>query len=337
MTDEQGRLLKWYKSNGRSLPWRGRNDPYEIWVSEVMLQQTTSQAVVPFFDRFLKRFPNVKSLADAEIGDVYELWAGLGYYSRARNLHRAAQKLSALAEFPKTHTTLIEMPGFGPYTSRAVSSLAYDENVGLVDGNVIRVLSRRYALKANWWNTTGRAEIQKRADVLVRGVSARDMNQALMDLGAMVCTSRSPKCGLCPWVKLCAANREENPESYPAPKPKKNKVLLAWYPTVSIQKNSLLLSKNDYAPFLKGQWFLPGSVKSLKSPPKRFLFKHAITHHEIYAMRIQNSNQKKRPSSKPNSRLNSNLRWVKLNEISRICPVSLVTKTLKHVQLRADK
>ena len=140
-------LITWYKENKRDLPWRnpqgsrGSKDPYRIWISEVMLQQTTVTAVIPFYEKFMNRFPKVQDLAQAKIEDVYEYWAGLGYYSRARNLHKAAQ-MFAENGFPKTAAELIEYPGLGPYTSRAIASLAFGEKVGVLDGNVIRVLSR---------------------------------------------------------------------------------------------------------------------------------------------------------------------------------------------------
>ncbi|MGE3973900.1 MAG: A/G-specific adenine glycosylase [Bdellovibrionales bacterium] len=325
MTEQQSSILKWYKSNGRVLPWRGRQDPYHIWISEVMLQQTTSQAVVPFFERFLNRFPTVASLAQSDVGEVLELWSGLGYYSRARNLHKAAQALHLEKQFPKSYVKLLEMPGFGPYTSRAVSSLAFNENVGLVDGNAIRVLSRVYTMKSLWWSTKGRAEIQEKADALVQGVDARDMNQALMDLGSMICTPTSPKCALCPWAKHCQANLEGNPEAYPPAKPKKQKMILAWYPIVEMgeKKKTLLLQKNDYAPFLKGQWLLPGHIKVLKKAPTKFLFKHTITHHDIYTVDIQKKHRAKI------KQVGLQSQWVKMNELARVCPVSLVSKAVQ--------
>jgi A/G-specific adenine glycosylase len=135
------KLKSWYLKNYRDFPWRKTDDPYKIWISEVMLQQTTSTAVIPFYEKFLERFPTIQSLSKSKIEDVYECWAGLGYYSRARNLHKAAVAL-AKTKFPESWKELIIYPGFGPYTARAVSSFAFDENVGVLDGNVIRFTSR---------------------------------------------------------------------------------------------------------------------------------------------------------------------------------------------------
>ena len=134
-------LINWYLANRRPLPWRKDKNPYTIWISEVMLQQTTVAAVIPYFERFIERFPNQHTLAQAELSEVYEYWAGLGYYSRARNLHASAKIISD-SGFPEDYSQLIQLPGFGPYTARAVASLAFDQKVGVLDGNVIRVLSR---------------------------------------------------------------------------------------------------------------------------------------------------------------------------------------------------
>ncbi|MFN8943830.1 MAG: A/G-specific adenine glycosylase, partial [Pseudobdellovibrionaceae bacterium] len=154
-------LLKtWYLQNQRPLPWRKNQNPYAVWISEVMLQQTTVQAVIPFYERFLKRFPTVKSLADASLDDVYSYWSGLGYYSRARNIHSAAQ-IIAQNGFPQSYQQLMFLPGFGPYTARAVSSISFQENVGVVDGNVIRVISRVFGRNDDWWQNKQRDEYQK--------------------------------------------------------------------------------------------------------------------------------------------------------------------------------
>src|SRR5262245_51375573 len=142
LSNAQNDLGHWFKENQRPLPWRLNRDPYRIWISETMLQQTTTTAVIPYFERFVKRFPDLQALARATVGEVVEAWAGLGYYSRARNLHKSAVALAAQGGFPSTAHELENFPGFGPYTSKAVASLAFDEAVGVVDGNVIRVLAR---------------------------------------------------------------------------------------------------------------------------------------------------------------------------------------------------
>ncbi len=167
----KNRFLEWYRKNRRDLPWRHTRDPYSIWISETMLQQTTTQAVIPFYERFLKRFPDVRSLAAGRLEDVFEMWSGLGYYSRARNLHKAAKAL-AERRFPRRFEELIELPGFGPYTARAVASLAFGQEAGVLDGNVIRVLSRVHDLAEEWWKTSGRKKLQTLSDAWVQGAQA---------------------------------------------------------------------------------------------------------------------------------------------------------------------
>ena len=181
-------LEGWFSTNQRDLPWRQTKDPYKIWISEVMLQQTTSAAVIPFFNKFTKRLPTLKKLAYAKDSTVKELWAGLGYYSRARNLHKAAKILTTYKEFPQTYTELIKLPGFGDYTSRSVSSIAFKENVGVIDGNVIRVFSRRFNKPLEWCKTKDKKELQSLADSIVTDKDSSVINQALMELGATICT-----------------------------------------------------------------------------------------------------------------------------------------------------
>ena len=187
-------LSKWYKKNLRPLPWRKDKDPYKIWISEIMLQQTTTTAVAPFFNRFIKKFPNVKTLAHAEIEDIYECWSGLGYYSRARNIHKAAKLIIKLKKFPQNYQELIQLPGIGPYTSRAIASIAFDEPVGVIDGNVIRVLTRKYNLPIEWWKTKERDLLQTIVDTYMHSQSPGMMNQAIMELGSTICTPKNPKC-----------------------------------------------------------------------------------------------------------------------------------------------
>ena len=163
-----GKLLPWYRENKRDLPWRKTRDPYCIWISETMLQQTTSRAVIPFYERFLTSFPTVHDLAKASEGKVMENWAGLGYYSRARNLHKAAKQISKMGEFPKEVDDLLALPGLGPYTARAVASIAFEKPAGVVDGNTIRVLSRFYDWKGEWWKTAGRLWVQETMDEWVQ-------------------------------------------------------------------------------------------------------------------------------------------------------------------------
>ncbi len=208
-------LLKWYDCEGRDLPWRlrgGRPDPYRVWLSEIMLQQTTVAAVAPYFTRFLERWPTVEALAAAPRDDVLGAWAGLGYYSRARNLHAAAQQM-AVRGVPQDEASWRELKGVGPYTAAAIAAIAFNEATNVVDGNVERVMARLRAVETPL--PDAKAELRALASELVAADRPGDWAQALMDLGATVCTPRAPKCGACPWIGDCAAYASGAPETYP--------------------------------------------------------------------------------------------------------------------------
>lgn len=323
---DQKNLIDWYKQNHRPLPWRSNRDPYKIWISETMLQQTTSKAVIPYFERFIKALPHVDDLAQAKESTVLNLWSGLGYYSRARNLHKAAKAISALQSFPESHQDLIELPGFGPYTSRAVSSLAFSESVGVLDGNVIRVLTRKENLFLEWWKTKERRQLQDLADLAVKGGPSEIINQALMELGATICLPQNPKCMLCPWIKSCKGFKENNESKLPLKKPKKAQEIWVWQAEVVKKGSQVLLVKNQYAPFLKNQWILPGKVKKQKLQPKSYDYKHTITHHNIYVKTQNYSNAQWKIKGK--SSLFSDTKWVSKERVSHYSPTSLIKKAL---------
>ncbi|MGD9966465.1 MAG: A/G-specific adenine glycosylase [Hyphomonadaceae bacterium] len=208
-------LLKWYDRHGRNLPWRsrwGRPDPYQIWLSEVMLQQTTVAAVAPYYESFLKRWPDVHALAAAPREDVLAAWAGLGYYSRARNLHAAAQKMAAAAA-PVSEADWRRLPGVGPYTAAAIAAIAFGEAANVVDGNVERVMARLHAVETPL--PAAKQELRALAGELVTADRPGDWAQALMDFGATVCTPRSPKCDRCPWADHCAGRATGFPGAFP--------------------------------------------------------------------------------------------------------------------------
>lgn len=320
-----GRLLKkWYLENHRPLPWRADRDPYKIWISEVMLQQTTVTAVVPFYERFLKRFPNIKILAEAQQEEVLKYWSGLGYYSRARNLHKAAQQLH-LTGFPKTFQDLLKLPGFGPYTARAVSSLAFNEVVGVLDGNVIRVLSRVLNKSIKWWTTSGRLELQNDSDLFVQNFDPSIINQALMELGATLCTPKSPHCHRCPWSKHCRALQKEIVDQLPLAKPRKKIEFWVWKPQVRLHNSTIELIKNHKIPFLKGHYIFEGEAHQMNTPPKQYDLTHTITHHKIYVQI-----QKKNLSKKKKHILTSNEGiQVPLSKVKEVSPSSLIQKILE--------
>jgi len=208
-------LLSWYDQNGRTLPWRVRGraaDPYRVWLSEIMLQQTTVAAVGPYFERFLARWPTVAALAAAPRDELLGAWAGPGYYSRARNLHAAAQVLAEQG-FPADEAGWRTLPGVGPYTAAAIAAIAFDQPANVVDGNVERVISRLRAVAAPL--PGAKAELRALAGELVTAERPGDWAQALMDLGATVCTPKAPKCGGCPWMNACAAFAAGAPETFP--------------------------------------------------------------------------------------------------------------------------
>ena len=332
-------LLNWFLTNQRPLPWRKNRDPYRIWISETMLQQTTTEAVKPYFEKFLQRFPTVYDLAMAPLEDVLENWAGLGYYSRARNLHKASQIL-AKNGFSKTYLELFELPGFGPYTSRAVSSIAFDENVGVLDGNVIRVLSRKHNKALEWWRPNDRRILQQLADDVVADGPSHQLNQALMELGATTCLPRNPKCILCPWMKTCEARKADTIEQLPLRKKQRDSEIWIWKPTIQVRNGKILLVQNNYAPFLKNEWILPGEVTQKKIAPAGFDFRHSITHHDIF-VKLQKADKKSMSrlgQNKDSKKINKSLaqpeqKWVELKQVAKISPFSLMTKALKSIEI----
>ncbi len=218
-------LLAWYDRHRRALPWRSRrgerSDPYRVWLSETMLQQTTVKAVAPYYARFLARWPDLDALARASLNEVLAAWAGLGYYARARNLHACARALveSYGGQFPANETALRELPGIGAYTAAAIAAIAFDQHATPVDGNIERVVARLYAISIPL--PTGKAEIARHARALTPTKRAGDFAQALMDLGATICTPKKPACALCPWNAVCVAHGRGEAELFPRRSPKR--------------------------------------------------------------------------------------------------------------------
>jgi len=213
------RLARWYRRERRDLPWRRTRDPYAIWISEVMLQQTTVEVVEKRWKRFLARFPTVESLARAPESAVLAEWSGLGYYARARNLHRAAREIARRGPFPRTLESLRALPGVGAYTGAAVASIAFGIPAAAVDGNVVRVFCRLLGLRLDPKAPRTLARVRKEAQALVPAHGAGDHNQAVMELGALVCTPRAPRCRACPLNGACRAAQSGKPEDFPrAPK-----------------------------------------------------------------------------------------------------------------------
>lgn len=224
----QKRLLTWFRAHQRDLPWRSSRDPYRIWVAEIMLQQTRIAAVMPYYERFLDHFSTVESLADAPQQEVLKLWSGLGYYSRARNLHAAAKEIVAEhnGKFPRTLEAALELPGIGVYTAAAVLSIAYDVPLAVLDGNVARVLARIHAMRGDLRVPRTWRALTETAEQLLARKAASDWNQALMELGEVICTPKSPRCLVCPVVQSCRAFAEGISGEIPAPRKKRAPVAM---------------------------------------------------------------------------------------------------------------
>ena len=215
ITDFSRTLLAWYRDFGRALPWRGTQDAYAIWLSEVILQQTRIAQGEAYWHRFMERFPTVELLAAASEDEVLRLWQGLGYYSRARNLHAAARQIVALGRFPDTLDGIRSLKGVGDYTAAAIASFAFGRDAAAVDGNVYRVLARHFGIPTPINTTEGKREFTALATELLPRGRAGEFNQAMMDFGAIQCTPQAPRCAVCPLAETCAALRSGSVEALP--------------------------------------------------------------------------------------------------------------------------
>jgi A/G-specific adenine glycosylase len=253
---DAGRLLRWYDRHRRILPWRARKgeraDPYRVWLSEIMLQQTTVKAVAPYYARFLDRFPTAVDLAAAPLEDVLSLWAGLGYYARARNLHACARAVAAQygGAFPDTEEALLRLPGIGRYTAAAIAAIAFDRRASPVDGNIERVIARLFAIEQEL--PAAKARIRALAEQLAPQRRAGDFAQAMMDLGATLCTPKSPACALCPWSDACASRARGDPESFPRKARRKTGTLRRGAAYVALRDDGFVLLRRRPATGLLG-------------------------------------------------------------------------------------
>jgi len=252
-------LLSWYGRAGRDLPWRQTSDPYRIWVSEIMLQQTTVAAVIPYYKRFLQRFPSVQSLASASLDDVITLWAGLGYYSRARNLHRTAGKIVAESggAFPNSLDGLVALPGIGRSTAGAILAIAFDQPAPILDGNVRRVLVRLFAWMDDPRSSSAEKQLWAWAEALTSRERPHDYAQAIMDLGATVCTPRDPHCGICPVQRICLACDRGLVAKLPLPRKKAQVPVRRQAALIITKDQALMLRQRPAEGFLGGLWEFP--------------------------------------------------------------------------------
>lgn len=257
------KLLNWFTTQGRtSLPWRGApcgaRDPYQVWLAEIMLQQTTVAAVIPYFETFMSKWPDVKALAAADTDAVMQAWAGLGYYARARNMLKCARAVAGDRQgaFPHSEADLLALPGIGPYTAAAIAAIAFNGDAAPVDGNVIRVLTRLYAISDVM--PTNKAVVGGFAAAMLPKDHSGDFAEALMDLGATVCKPKNPKCDACPWTEDCAALAQGDPTAYPRKAPKKIKpTRTGWIYWIERSDGSVLLERRPERGLLGGMMGFP--------------------------------------------------------------------------------
>lgn len=336
-------VLHWFDQHGRKhLPWQQDISPYKVWISEVMLQQTQVATVIPYFERFMKEFPSIHDLAAAEQDKVLHLWTGLGYYARARNLHACAKKVSAdfQGEFPRSVDELEKLPGIGRSTAGAIASLSMGINAAILDGNVKRVLCRYFAVEG-WPGTTAvQKQLWEIAERLTPNERCNHYTQAMMDMGAILCTRSKPQCGICPLAPNCEAHAQGNPKDYPHPKPKKDK------PEKHIQllmlqdpKGRILLEQRPQQGIWGGLWSFPELTMdddALAHCQLRFFdsaasqeywqpFRHTFSHYHLHIQPVLI-----RLSKTPQAIGESNQHWynpAKPSELGLAAPVkTLLTK-----------
>ena len=265
-------LVAWQRRHGRKgLPWQGTRDPYRIWLSEVMLQQTQVAAVIPYYERFLRKFPTVDTLARADQDDVLRLWSGLGYYARGRNLHAAAREIARQGEFPDTQKEISELPGVGRSTAAAIAVFAFGRRAAILDGNAKRVLARFFGVENPTWELAERCLPTK---------NVATYTQALMDLGAMVCTRSRPACADCPVKPRCVARRAGRTAELPAPRPRKPVPVKRTTWLVLRRNNEVLLERRPAPGIWGGLWCFPECDAEEVTNDARALepIEHGFTH-----------------------------------------------------------
>ncbi len=262
----QQQLLSWFQEHQRDLPWRRSYDPYGVWVSEVMLQQTQVKTVLPYYERWMKRLPRLQDLASLPERELMGLWEGLGYYSRVRNLQKAAQAVCDQHQgvVPDSVEQLLQLPGVGRYTAGAIASIAYNKDAALVDGNVIRVFCRLDALEAPVNDRAQQQQIWARAEAALPSGQARYFNQALMELGALVCTPQNPSCLLCPVQTHCQAHQQGREAELPRPKPRVPPTAVTKAVALVQTEQGLLVRFRAHDQLMQGLWEVP----TVEVPPE---------------------------------------------------------------------
>jgi A/G-specific adenine glycosylase len=341
MTGLSRLLLNWYHQHGRTLPWRDHPDPYAVWVSEIMLQQTRVDTVIPYFEKWMKLFPDVRALANASEQDVLNAWEGLGYYSRARNLHKAAKMVASKfnGELPHDLTDLRSLPGIGRYTVGAIASIAFGMDEPTLDGNLRRVFARLFDVEEFADSPAGEKILWELAAQNLPKGQAGDYNQALMDLGATICVPKNPRCLLCPLMKICESRKNGTQEVRPVLKAKKMPPHYIHAAAVIINRGRVLLAQRPSKGLLGGMWEFPNgrvdadpakelakvinAAYSLRVKEKEALgvIQHAYTHFKVtvHAFRCDCA-----PIPK-----NKNLKWVRITELDDY-PMGKVDRQIAH-------
>jgi A/G-specific adenine glycosylase len=316
-------LLAWYRRGHRDLPWRRTCDPFRIWVSEIMLQQTRAQAVIPYYERFLAHFPDVETLAAAEEEQVLALWSGLGYYSRARNLRRAAIAIRAASGFPRDYAGLRQLPGVGDYTASAIASIAFGLPHAVLDGNVLRVVARVENDPSDIASPATRERFRAIAQKWLDARHPGEFNQALMELGAMVCLARNPLCLVCPLAASCRAREQATAAQLPVKRPKEEPVHLTGTLLVIRRRGRVLLRRIEPESRMAGFWELPTAEHLPRAGVRAAIgtFRHSITHHR-YRFTVATVDKTPSPAG-------PSFRWFQPLEIQRIPLSTTARKALR--------
>jgi len=338
------KLVEWYQDDHRDLPWRNTRDPYKIWLSEIILQQTRVAQGLPYYQRFVKKYPTVVALAKARLPEVLRLWQGLGYYSRARNLHACARAIVDLhqSKFPKTAAALRTLPGIGTYTAAAIASFAYDEPVAVVDGNVYRVLARYFGIADDITSTSGKLQFARLAQELIPHSQAASYNQAIMEFGAMQCTPKAPACDDCVLRSGCAASASQSQEHFPVKSKLKAARHRYFYYFVTRQAGRIAMKARSEKDIWHGLYDFPlmetnkvlgpASLKKLWSKfgdPSSVSaeFKHQLTHQTIHAFFIEWPHPEK--LHRISAANTSSTRWLTRREVEKLPKPVLILRYLE--------
>lgn len=346
-------LLAWFARNARDLPWRRTRDPYAIWVSEIMLQQTQVKTVLPYWERWMRELPDVAALARAKTETLHKFWEGLGYYTRVRNMHKAARFVIERhgGRFPEDFEQVLELPGIGRYTAGAICSIAFNQPRPILDGNVVRVLSRLFGIPGNTRQAATRARLWRTAeDLVLRAVKrasgkrrhASDFNQALMELGALVCTPRQPRCDACPVAQCCVAYREGRVQELPRLSPRVRATPRRFVAFVAQHRSRFLVRQRPAGVVNAHLWEFPNvevqpddsdvkgaACRALGLMPKALealcTIKHSITRYRITLEVLQADN------FLPGGAVQAKGRWLTRKEMGRLAFASAHKRILRHL------